>query len=524
MSTTPPDSSAPRVLIVGAGPVGLFLACLLRRHGIAFRIVEQEGGPCVEARATQIQARSLEMLAQEGLIEVFLAAGNVLTEGQLFGADGQLLKTIPFTQVASPYPFHLSIAQSRTERLLLDHLTGAGQIVEWNRRLVAFEQWEEGVLVLLRDQDGREERAAFDYLVACDGAHSRVREGLAMALRGSDYPATFTIADVEIEGPLPQDKITVYSAPQATTFFAPLADSRTLFVADVLDHQLAADKSVPSLEDLHEVLRVAGVEHFRIVDQPNWCGYFHCHRRLARHFRKGRVFLAGDAAHVQSPAGGLGLNTGWQDAANLAWKLALVVSGQAPEGLLKSYHAERRAVVKQSLKLSDQMHEAIFQRHDNFLERALRSLADFFAHHGLSHPEALTPDLTWVSYRDSKIVREDHGSAGGAAWAAAPQAGDRAPDGALFALSQGTPRHRLLLFHGAAGDPALEDLTRNHEALIETWTIESEDDPDGKLHQAYGVEGPCLYLIRPDGHIAYRSPTPDAAALGRYLAAVFHKT
>jgi len=533
------------VLVVGAGPAGLFLAGELNRQGVDCRLIDRSGGPCGNARATAIQPRTLEILEQVGLANEFLAWGVPIRGMRIYAEGNRLISEQSMTGIESPFPFKLSLPQSRTERLLIDQLERYGQAVERNLELVSFEQDANGVRCALRSTGGVETTVDADYLIGCDGSHSTVRHRLGMHLEGIDDPAVFAVADVRIDGPLSRDEITLYCSPATGMLFGPLPEDRFIFFCDLPEGQSPPPPgSRPTVEELQIYLDQAGPGDLRMHD-PTWLAYFHCHMRLAPHYQTGRVFLAGDAAHVQSPAAGQGLNTGIQDGFNLVWKLALVLRGAAPPSMLDSYHAERHHIGKEMLELTDQVHRRLYDHNPALTERVGKWAASVLAHYHMMHLPLRTTDETRISYHRSFIVREHQPQQGGSAWAAAPRAGDRAPDGQLLSYPEDRsirlfelirePRHHLIIWEGTQRQMArhaLHDLAAaivtSYSNLIKPRVIlygkapESEVggswlDPNGDLHRRYGAVQPCLYLIRPDGYIGFRSPTVDREALLGYL-------
>jgi 2-polyprenyl-6-methoxyphenol hydroxylase-like FAD-dependent oxidoreductase len=531
------------VLVVGAGPAGLFLAGELKRQGVDCRLIDKNGGPCDNARATAVQPRSLEILEQVGLADAFLPQGVHIREMKTFADGDRLIAHVSLADLDSPFPFEVSLPQSRTERLLIEHLGRHGQAVDRNIELVSFEQDTHQVRAVLRSAGGAEETVEADYLVGCDGSHSTVRHQLGMHLEGTDYPDAYAVADVRIDPPLPPHEAALYHSPTLGIYLGPLPEGRYLFMCNLPDEQpLPAPGSQPTLEELQGYLDRVGSGNLRLHD-PTWLSYFHCHSRQSPHYQVGRVFLAGDAAHVQSPAGGQGMNTGFQDGFNLAWKLALVLRGVAPPSLLDSYHAERHHIGQGMLQLSDQMHHKLFGYHPTRSSRVIQRIAALLAHCRLLHPRQYTPDETRVNYHHSPIVREHLPRQGGVEWQAAPRAGDRAPDGQLVSHPEGTPtrlfelirepRHHLFLLEGQGtpeARPALhalaDEIGNRYAGLVEARVIlqsapETDRpawlDPGGAFHQRYGADRPCLYLVRPDGYVGYRSPTPDGEALRDYL-------
>jgi 2-polyprenyl-6-methoxyphenol hydroxylase-like FAD-dependent oxidoreductase len=328
------------VVIAGAGPVGLSLACELERHGVTHRIVDAAPERAVVSRATDLHARSLELWDHTGVADAVLAAALPITGVPLF-SGGREVARLDFAGVDSPFPAAVSLRQRELEELLCRHLHAS---VERGKPVEIVREHGDGVAVRVGSE---EVRAGF--VVACDGVHSGLREALGIPFDGGDYPGRWAVMDANIDGwPYGEGEIPVFLDHEG--FWAmPLPDGRLrLFFRDddagerpgVADGQGVVDRHVPGAP--------------RIRDAENRA-CFALHHRVARRFRAGRVLLAGDAAHAMTPVNGQGMNTGVQDAYNLAWKLRLALAG-APAAVLDSYDAERRPVAQATVQASGELH------------------------------------------------------------------------------------------------------------------------------------------------------------------------
>lgn len=554
-----------QVLVVGAGPVGLFMAAELNRHGVACRVIDKNDGPTHDTRAAAVQARTLEILESLGLADAFVQAGSISHAKAAYTSDFKLIKYLTFDELDSPFPFILQLPQSRTERLLAGYLARLGTQVERRVELVAFEQDEDGVRATLRSRDGAQETVNVSYLIGCDGAHSSVRHVLGVSFSGDDYPTDLISADIKVDWELPRDEqISFFAAEGMLTFF-PLPEGRAAIVADVGpaqgDHP---PPGAPALRDIQEMFnaRTPG----GVLSDPIWSVRYRVHCRQAERYQAGRVFLVGDAAHICSNIGGQGMNTGMQDAYNLGWKLGLVLNGKSPASLLDSYHPERHQAGREMLSLSDHLHRIALREelHLSLSEGVRQRLATVLANQEVMQQRMrrAVAELN-IGYRHSPIVAEHHrflpGPHGAHAsvhgwhdFGAGPRAGDRAVDAQLmlcpgrepvrfFQRLRGT-RHHLVLFAGALATgethqqlQALADaITQAHPERIESHLIVPHElpedlvikgdillDPRGELHHRYGARNACLYVVRPDGYIGFRSQPPDAEALSSYFTRVF---
>ncbi len=339
------------VLLVGAGPTGLILAAELIRHGTTCRIIDKAAGPTPLSKATTVQARSLEMLEDLGILDEAMAAGTQSHGVNIYHGSNRLLH-VSYGDLESPYPFLLNIPQSTMERVLGDLVARRGLNIEWNTELVGFTQDDEGVTATLRRADGQEETVRAAWLVGCDGAHSIVRHTLNIDFAGHSYTQWFGLADVTLHWGLWHDELHGFVHPTGLFFAIPLpGEDRYRVVMEAEEPPAGTDLT---LADFQAALDQRGPGN-AILSDPGWIAPFKVNARRAEKYRVGRAFIGGDAAHIHSPTGGLGLNTGMQDAYNLAWKLALVIRGLADPALLDSYEAERAPVADAVLRLAGQL-------------------------------------------------------------------------------------------------------------------------------------------------------------------------
>lgn len=332
------------VLIVGAGPVGLTMAAELARYGVTVRVIDRSPEPSRTSKALVVWSRTLELMDRMGCTAAFLGAG-LKAHGATIRAGTRVLGRPRFDTIASPYPFALMIPQSETERLLAAHLASCGVAVERQVELVGFEDRAGSVEVRLRHADGSEETVAAPWLIGCDGAHSTVRHGLGVAFDGSAQDDDWMLADVRLDGDgrPREDEIATFLHRDGPFVIFPIPGGRARVIATVGKTDPAHRRPDPTLRDVQAMIDARAGGGFRATD-PVWLSNFRINERKVSDYRRGRVFLAGDAAHVHSPAGGQGMNTGMQDAIDLAWKLALVARGGARDALLDSYSTERSAV------------------------------------------------------------------------------------------------------------------------------------------------------------------------------------
>jgi 2-polyprenyl-6-methoxyphenol hydroxylase-like FAD-dependent oxidoreductase len=524
------------VLVVGAGPVGLTMACELARNGLRCRIIDKSAAPVPTSRALAIFPRTLEMFQIMGLIDRVLEAGQQLDGVAIYNRSGQIAH-IGFSTLPSRYRFAISLPQSQTERLLTEHLAHFGIVVDREKELVALSQAPEAAQAVIRDAAGLEENLEARWLVGCDGAHSSTRHLLSVPFEGDAYPETFLLADVKIDGPLDHIHVHLFLTGEGIVGVFPFRGDHCRIIVNTreeLEGQAVADLH---LEEIQAIVARRTNSAIRLTD-PTWLSRFRISHRKIPNFRVGRVFFAGDSAHVHSPAGGQGMNTGIQDAMNLAWKLSLVVGQKSPDFLLDSYNQEREPVAKMVLTLTDSLTRmatlqgGLGQQLRNALLPILTGI------HLVEDRIAETMTEIGIHYRRSSIVSGKTGHT--------IQAGDRAPDCEfqrptggepirLFDLFR-KPVHHLLIFSGADAELASKlnalrvEIGRDFEGLVDavivlqaTHTDLSDVlfDWDGGVHILYEAEPGAAVLIRPDGYIAFRGGARHTGVLREYLGLIF---
>jgi 2-polyprenyl-6-methoxyphenol hydroxylase-like FAD-dependent oxidoreductase len=341
------------VLVVGAGPTGLVLALWLVRMGARVRIVDKAAEAGTTSRAVAVQARTLEFYQQMGMAEAVVAAGRKTIAANMW-VTGKRVAHVVFGELGaglSPFPYALVYPQDEHERFLIERLSEAGVKVERETELVHFEETAEGIAGHLRRADGTEEVCTAAYIAGCDGARSTMRQALGIGFPGGTYEHMFYVADVEASGETMNGELHVALDRSDFLVVFPLKGEGRARLIGTIRQELASQAEKLSWEDVSK--RV--LEWIRIdVKRVNWFSTYRVHHRVAEHFRRGRAFLLGDAAHIHSPVGGQGMNTGIGDAVNLGWKLAAVVRGRAHASILDSYEEERIGFARQLVATTDQ--------------------------------------------------------------------------------------------------------------------------------------------------------------------------
>ena len=479
------------VLITGAGPVGLVMAAELARYGLSVRIVDKTAERTDKSKALAVWSRTLELFDRSGCSQPLLAAGRIATSANLM-SGAKTLAHIKLDDVDSTHPYALMIPQSETERVLEEHCNSLGVQVERSTELTTFTQSETGVTADLLSASGTTETVEASWLIACDGAHSTIRHQLNLPFEGSTLPSAWILADVHLSGLAESGQIYIFLHEAGVVAIFPIGQSgdatpRARVIANVGNLQPGQTPAEPTLADFQTILDQRGPGSLTASD-PVWLANFTINERKIPNYRVGRVFLAGDAAHVHSPAGGQGMNTGIQDACNLAWKLAFVQrklsAASATDLLLDSYSAERSPVAEHVLKQTGQLTSLATMHNEALL--AIRNTAVRLA---LGFPparHAMANELTElaVHYPESPL--------NGQSFHGLPKPGDRAPirPGEPAVGSGGTPRFALYATPGA-----------DAEQFIACFPDVLEPQPRPPLKPG------TICLVRPDGYVAFTGDT-----------------
>jgi 2-polyprenyl-6-methoxyphenol hydroxylase-like FAD-dependent oxidoreductase len=464
------------VLIVGAGPVGLFLANECARRGLRSRIIEEHSSQSEHSKALAIFPRTLEIFDMAGVVAPFLQAANRVTSVSVMTHD-RTLAHMQFAPEESPYSFVGMVPQDVTERFLLEALRSKGGDVEYETKFVSAKQ-EEGAVSATLERKGEAVSLKASFVVGCDGAHSVVRHQLNLPFEGAEYPASFILADVETNNALAADELQLCPSEFGPVAIFPMSSTRRRIVA-VIDK---AEGEVPSLDLVRKILAQRaprGIE----ARELHWSTYFRIHHRHAARLRDRRVFIAGDAAHIHSPFGGQGMNTGLHDVWNLSWKLDLFLRGHGNEQLLDSYSAERLPVIKSVIETTDFLTKALGT--PNKIAQALRDVVIPMVSRLAPFQHAFVKRLSelGVAYHGSPIVEGP---------------GNRYFDDSLRDGEGIRSRFLLLLDDEAdlATKKAAEELRASHSTILEL-----------RLHSHRDI-----VLLRPDGYIAWSVHTRHGIA------------
>jgi 2-polyprenyl-6-methoxyphenol hydroxylase-like FAD-dependent oxidoreductase len=546
------------VLIVGAGPTGLTMACELLRRGITCRILDKAATHGMTSRAIVAQARTLEVFDKMGIAEEVLSRGVTGIGIKAYDGDTLLLH-MNFRFLANdaiPYPYSVLIPQNVTEELLIDLLHKEGGAVERLKEVTDLRQDADKVVVTVHDlQNDTSEEVQACWVIGCDGVHSRTRKALGLAFEGSTYDEEYLIADVELDWQRSPTDVYLWMTPNGQFGVFPLPNNTWRLLATI---PTTDSKEAPqaSLEIFQRLLQERTGDRATTISHPIWMSNFKINRRMVNFYRVQRVFLAGDAAHAHSPFGGQGMNTGIQDAHNLAWKLALVIEGKATDALLDTYQEERLPIARRVLAETDQYTKILIAKNP-----VIRLLRDYVVI-PLLRQGFVQRRMLWdaselgINYRTSTLSHSpqaSHAKKSSTQKGHTPHPGDRAPDGhcvhlpekeatTLFQQFRGTTS-QLLLFDGliqteanyakltqigrrvkeVMGDEVKVSLVVSSDKIGELpdWDGTILLDLEHTLHTRYGAATPSLSFIRPDGYIGFCCQPAEEQPLLDYIGQWF---
>jgi 2-polyprenyl-6-methoxyphenol hydroxylase-like FAD-dependent oxidoreductase len=507
------------VLIVGAGPTGLMLANQLARRGVRVAIIERHSGPSLQTRALGVQARTLEIYSKLGIADRAIELGKRGNGAHLW-SEGRQIGAVSLGNAGNgltPYPYILVLGQDDNERIMGEKLKEFGVEVQWSTELLTLEQHASHVVCTLKQADGSTRKITAAWVAGCDGSRSAVRTLNNIDFPGAPYEHVFFVADVTATGSMIPDEVNVYLWREGFHLFFPMRGQDHWRIVGIVPPQLRAQEGLDLAALMPSLTGQAGST--LSISACSWFSTYRIHHRAAARFRDRRCFLLGDAAHVHSPVGAQGMNTGLQDAYNLAWKLSLVVQRRADESLLDSYHAERHPIAQRLLDTTDRGFRLIVS--DSPFAGLLRTkvLARIAAlvmkRRRVQNTAFRTVSQTGIHYRRSPLS-----VVAGALPKHAPRAGDRFPwmklqleaGGPIQDLFQALDdtRFNLLVFGDAA--PKLPDLG----GMLRVHAIPITAGNEAEQARAH-VPRTAFFLLRPDGHVGLCGRAMDVATVERYF-------
>ncbi len=515
------------VIIVGAGPTGLSLACQFVRYGVDFVIIDKKETVTPYSKALGVHARTLEIYEQLELAESAVGQGTIAEKVRLL-EGGEIRGEVELSSVGkglSSYPYMLVLEQSKNERLLYDYLLAHDKDVLWQAEIEDFSQNGAGVTANIKFADGASESIEAKYLVGCDGAKSPVRHKLDLKFEGSTFERIFYVADAEIDWKFPHDALQVFLAEHGVVAFFPMPGADRYRIVGAFPEEFVKDEGDVLYEEIERRIREEAEIDLEI-SHVNWFSTYKVHTRHVERFSSGRCFLAGDAAHVHTPAGGQGMNTGIQDAYNLAWKLAFVLQDKANAKILETYNAERLENAENLLKTTDRMFN-LASGNDWLFNIIRTTVFPPMAKYILSFDaikKRFFPLISQIgiNYRHHALSRHDDDAA------FEIKAGDRMPyfldGGASIYDRLREPKFHLLAF---------SDGERDYQSIkneIETDYKHSVDFSVVPIYphvaEIFGTDEPFTVLLRPDNYIGFISSKEELDDLKTYLKDVigFDKT
>jgi 2-polyprenyl-6-methoxyphenol hydroxylase-like FAD-dependent oxidoreductase len=512
MATTRP------VLIVGAGPTGMTAAIELNRFGIPVRLIDKLLEPVITSRAAVVQARTLELFEQRGLSEAMLEAGNEGIAASFYG-QGKLLFRMEFSGIDTRYHYLLCISEAETERILRERLARQGVAIEWGVTFTAFAQADltGSPTATLSHSDGHLEEFEPSYLIGAEGAHSIIRSTLGMEFKGKSREEHYALGDLFIDGDLPGTDLHIFSSKYGFLGLFPMGNRRFRMVASNPLSQNSKDPG-PGLEELQKIYDMRSHIPAKFRDL-GWSSWFHINSRMVNQLQANHIFLGGDSAHIHSPAGAQGMNTGIQDMINLGWKLALVIQGRASATLLETYGEERLPVIRDVLTKTERLTDAVATEDRSYYEQMAST--DFRTE------SATRISQISVNYAESPLSA-NHANPGEL------RAGMRMPDISLtvrnmpHSAEQDSRNARMFslldpskftLLYSNVAIPGVQVNLAPWRDLIESYQISPvEASVEHKHFNDKLGNSPSIILVRPDSYIGFIGDENSVPQLAEYLA------
>jgi 2-polyprenyl-6-methoxyphenol hydroxylase-like FAD-dependent oxidoreductase len=503
------------IIIIGAGPTGLMLANQLTRFGIDYIILDQKSGPTDQSKALVVHARSMEIYQQMGLSDKILADGQQ-NEGITLHRNGKKTGSVNLVNVGenkSPFPFMMMYEQSKNETLLYNNLLVHNRSVQWNTTITSIEKENDTYLLKAKQADNN---ITFQckYMIACDGSKSIVRDFSQVPFTGGTYEDVFYVTDTHVNAGLSSRLLSLFLSKRSITMFFPIKGDHRFRILGVLPKEYYRRDDIP----FEEIMNNIKTEIKKPIDfyDTNWHSTYKLHHKKVTHFNKDNIFFAGDAAHVHSPAGGQGMNTGLQDVYNLAWKLALVQKRKAQPSLLATYHEERNPVAEQLLKTTDKLFAAMIT--DDLYHTFLRLyIVPFFVplvtkFRFIRRLMFLTVSQIQISYAASSLSKGKAGKI---------KAGMRLPyffvakQNSLVSIyslvNQSATPFTILLFNIAESDFPLLD-----KELFSSIVLEKSSANENAF-KAVGLPASFVIVVRPDNYISYIAATANVSELNSFM-------
>lgn len=503
------------VIIVGAGPTGLALACQFIRYGVDFVIFDKKETTTPYSKAIGVQARTLEIYEQVGLAGKLIGQGEIAEKARLI-VGGETRGEVSFSEIGagmSPYPFVLLVEQGRHEKILYDFIKANGKDVVWNAELESFMQDESGVRASINNASGEAETIEAKFLVGCDGAKSPVRRALGLTFEGTTFERMFYVADVQIDWDFPHDALQVFLMKNNLLAFFPMTGERQWRIVGTFPDEFAKDEGEILYEEIEEQIKKDAELNLDIT-KVNWFSTYKVHTRHVNRFSVGRCFLAGDSAHIHTPAGAQGMNTGIQDGYNLAWKLALVLEGKANEKILETYNEERLENAENLLKTTDRFFNLVASPEPILTYLRMR-VFPYVAGAAFSFDAVkkfVFPRISQIgiNYRHS-FLSENKGDF-------AIKAGDRLPyfeiEGASVYDKLKEPKFHLITFSdGQTAMPNFSEVLADYALYADFHELPLYPS----IAQTFGTKESFIVLLRPDNHVGLISENRSPETIRDYL-------